>query len=77
MAQIRIAENDYTIPNTKLVIRKGMNVSIPTYCIHHDADYYPDPEKFDPERFSDENKQKRHPLAFTAFGAGPRVCIVS
>ena len=33
-------------------IYKGEEVHIPTYTIHHDPDYYPDPEKFDPKRFS-------------------------
>ena len=33
-------------------IYKGEEVHIPTYTIHHDPDYYPDPERFDPKRFS-------------------------
>lgn len=68
LGQNRIAQNDYKIRNSNLIIPKGTSVSIPTYCIHHDSEYYPDPEKFDPERFTDENKAKRHPMTFTAFG---------
>ncbi len=52
-----------------------MNIFI--YGIHHDANVYPNPEKFDPERFvessliSDENS----PFAFIPFSAGSRNCI--
>lgn len=40
-----------------------------------DSNYYPDPAKFDPERFSDENKISIDPFTYLPFGAGPRLCI--
>lgn len=43
--------------------------------LHMDPKYYPNPDVFDPDRFSDENKHKINPFAFTPFGAGPRNCI--
>ena len=43
--------------------------------IQHDPEYYPNPEKFDPERFSEANKSKRRPCTFLPFGDGPRNCI--
>ncbi len=64
---MRKASNDYKIPDSKLVIRKGTLILIPTYSIHMDPDNYPQPEIFDPERFSDENKETRHPMAFIPF----------
>lgn len=44
-------------------------------CIHMDEKFYPNPEVFDPERFSDENKHKIQPFTFMPFGMGPRNCI--
>lgn len=72
---MRMAENDYKVGKTSHVIPKGMVVLIPAYAIHHDPEYFPDPEKFDPERFSIENKKTRHPFSYLPFGEGPRNCI--
>lgn len=65
--------DDYEIAGIKL--QKGMVVGFPVYCIHHDPEFYPDPEKFIPERFTAENKAKRSPFVYLPFGAGPRNCI--
>lgn len=62
---------------TKVVLQTNDVVYIPTYAIHHDPNIYPNPELFDPERFSDENKRNMHPSAFLTFGSGPRGCIAS
>lgn len=72
---MRMASNDYRIPDTEVTIEKDTLVFIPVYAIHRDAEIYPEPEKYDPERFSDENKQNRHPMAHIPFGEGPRNCI--
>lgn len=66
---------DYTIPDTDIVIEKGTRVLIPAYGLHHDPDYFPDPDKFDPDRFSEENKGKIPSYAYLPFGDGPRNCI--
>ncbi|XP_050297889.1 cytochrome P450 9e2-like [Anthonomus grandis grandis] len=56
---------------------KGMSINVPVYAIHRDPKYYPEPEKFDPERFSPENRKKLIPYTFLAFGQGPRACLGS
>lgn len=53
----------------------GLIVTVPVVGIQYDPKYYPNPKKFDPERFSEENKQKIDPFTFLTFGAGPRTCI--
>lgn len=71
----RICVKDYNIPGMDLTLKTGNRIQVSIAGIHHDPDYYPDPEKFDPERFTEENKSKRPPFSFLAFGEGPRICI--
>jgi len=71
----RVCTKQYKVPNRDLVIEKDIIVAVQTYGIHHDPEYWPDPEKFDPERFSEKVKATRHPYAYMPFGVGPRNCI--
>lgn len=70
----RITTNDYTLPSG-VVIPKGVQCVIPTLAFHRDPEIFPDPMNFDPDRFTAENKAKRHPFSFLPFGEGPRICI--
>ncbi|XP_077556045.1 lithocholate 6-beta-hydroxylase-like isoform X2 [Haemaphysalis longicornis] len=59
----------------RYIIKKGMTVLAPTYQLHHDPLYWANPETFDPERFSPENKHLVNPIAYQPFGLGPRMCL--
>ncbi|XP_077528126.1 cytochrome P450 3A43-like [Haemaphysalis longicornis] len=69
----RCAEKDYICG--RYIIKKGISVMIPVYQLHHDPLLWVDPEKFDPDRFSPENKHLINPIAYQPFGLGPRMCI--
>lgn len=71
----RQCNQDYKIPNSNFIIPKGMKIIIPVSGLHYDSDIYPDPEKFDPTRFSKENIATRNSFSYLAFGEGPRNCI--
>lgn len=76
----RTCTKDYLIKaqnsdEVDFVVDKGTSVSVPVISIQRDPKYFPDPEKFDPDRFSDENKGKIIPGSYIPFGSGPRNCI--
>jgi cytochrome P450 len=50
-------------------------VLISPYVVHHDPRYYPDPFKFDPERWTPEAKESRPKFSYFPFGGGNRICI--
>lgn len=66
---------DYQIPGTNATLKKGTAVVIPTTGLHHDEEFYPKNEKFDPERFNEANKAKLPNCCYLPFGEGPRACI--
>lgn len=61
--------------DTTLTVQKGQKVWIPIYGIQRDARYFPEPEVFNPERFTEEAIKARHPMSYLPFGDGPRNCI--
>ncbi|XP_014207797.1 probable cytochrome P450 6a13 [Copidosoma floridanum] len=71
----RQSMDSYSFSTGQLTIPKDTRIWIPIYGIHRDCSIYPDPETFDPERFSEENIRERHSSHYLPFGAGPRNCI--
>lgn len=71
----RVAERDYKIEGTDHTIKAGTKIFIPVFAIHHDPEYYPNPDKYDPERFTAAENKNRNPYTFLGFGEGPRNCI--
>jgi cytochrome P450 len=53
----------------------GVVCFVNTYGLHHDPSVWPDPDRFDPDRFLPEAEAARHKGAWMPFGVGPRVCI--
>ncbi len=58
----------YTIPT-------GAHVFFSQYIMGRDPQYFPDPLRFDPDRFSPENKARRPKFTYFPFGGGNRQCI--
>ena len=56
-------------------IPKGMIVTVPIYAVHHDPKIWPEPEKFNPYRFTPEEKAKHGSYDWMPFGGGPRNCL--
>lgn len=59
---------DYILPARSVVLMSQ-------YVMHHDPRYFPDPFRFDPERWTPEAELARPKFAYFPFGGGPRVCI--
>jgi len=59
----------------------GIRIGAKTICIvspyvtQHDARWFPDPERFDPERWTPEARESRPKFSYFPFGGGARVCI--
>ena len=56
-------------------IPQGTGVLAATWVLHHNEKFWPDPWKFDPERFAPENRDKIIEMTYMPFGEGPRNCI--
>ncbi|KAI8434894.1 hypothetical protein MSG28_003373 [Choristoneura fumiferana] len=66
----RLCTAPCVLSGTDLKLKPKDPVLLPLQCIQRDPRYFPDPEKFDPDRFKDG----AHPPGFIAFGEGPRSC---
>jgi len=71
----RQAIEDVTIGGWR--VPRGAMVRITPYAVHHDPRWFPEPERFDPDRFAPERAEQMPRGAYLPFGAGPRVCIGS
>ncbi|KAH3820532.1 hypothetical protein DPMN_122276 [Dreissena polymorpha] len=58
-----------------LKVRRGLSITVPIYAIHRMPEYWSEPEKCIPERFSPENMEKIIPFTYLPFGVGPRACL--
>lgn len=65
-ADVRLG--DYDLPRSTIVL-------ISLYAMQRRPEIWPDPLRFDPERFEPHAEEGRHRLAWAPFSAGPRTCI--
>lgn len=74
----RVCTKDYYFSDgdkVNLHIEKGSLFWIPIFSFHHNPEYFPNPDQFDPERFNDENRATMNSAHYIPFGSGPRTCI--
>lgn len=69
----RQANQDTTIGEYS--IPAGSVVFISPYVMHRQPHFFPNPERFDPERFTEEREKALPRYAYMPFGGGPRICI--
>jgi cytochrome P450 len=60
--------NGHLIPRRSVVIMSQ-------YIMHRDERFFPDPERFDPDRWTPEAQVSRPKFSYFPFGGGTRVCI--
>lgn len=70
---VRRAREDLQVGET--VIPTGSVLLIPMWVIHRDPRIFPDPLRFDPERFAGDWRRRYPPYAYFPFGGGPHVCL--
>lgn len=56
-------------------IKAGGDIVVPPFLTHRHPEYWPQPDKFEPERFAPDAAKARPKFAYYPFGGGPRLCI--
>jgi cytochrome P450 len=71
---VRLARDEDRLPSG-VRLPAGAKVYLCPYVVHRDPRHWPDPERFEPERFADGTDGQRPRYAYFPFGGGPHVCI--
>ena len=69
----RRAMRDFQFQGHRIPAGTRVNTSI--IFAHHMPEIWPEPERFDPWRFSEENSRGRHRFAYAPFGGGAHMCL--
>ncbi len=73
VAQMRTAVEDFEFEGC--LIPKDETLYVGTSVPHFMEEYFPEPEKFDPERFFDDRAEHNQPGVYSPFGRGPHTCL--
>jgi len=75
----RMCFSDYELPspsgNGTITLPAGTGIFVSVLGIQHNPQYFLEPEIFDPERFTEENKRIQPKYAYSTFGEGLRMCL--
>jgi len=75
----RTCSSKYELPspsgNGTITLPAGTAVFVSVLGIQYDPQYFPEPEIFDPDRFTEENKHSLPKYSYISFGEGLRMCI--
>lgn len=71
----RQLNQDLKLASSDCVVPAGCTVVVGTFKIHRLPEFYPNPDKFDPDNFLPERTAQRHYYSFIPFSAGPRSCV--
>jgi cytochrome P450 len=69
----RMAIREYDVAGYEL--EPGSIILTSPYVVHRDPRWFPEPERFDPQRWMPEEKARRPKFSYFPFGGGARVCI--
>lgn len=69
----RIAATDLTFQD--YFFPTGTRILYSIYLSHRHESFWPDPARFDPDRFAPDEVRRRPPYLYLPFGGGPRNCI--
>jgi cytochrome P450 len=70
----RLAHAQDRLPSG-VVLPPGAWVFVSPWNLHRNPRWFPNPHRFDPERFSEEAQRTRPPFSYIPFGAGGRRCL--
>ncbi len=69
----RVAAKDTVIGTRK--VPRGTMLMIAPWSMHRHEKLWPNPDRFDPDRFLPEHESSQVPGSYLPFGAGPRICV--
>ena len=71
----RTTTKKYKISGTDVTLEKGTAIVVPLRALQNDPDFFDKPKVFNPDRFSDAEKNRSNQFTYMPFGEGPRQCI--